>query len=121
VKIEVDIEQIAALTRLNCDHVIFSGNEYLHCDKNNNAETRGACCNSCWTRRWAERVIANAWLNRKEQKEPFMAEAINAIRSLLFYVEKYGWTGPSDATLEACRDVMKRYVAANAGSELGNE
>jgi len=58
-KLEIEREQIEALTKLNCDHVIF-GDESQHCDKNDNDAKRGACCNSCWTRRWAEGVLANA-------------------------------------------------------------
>jgi len=34
--IKIRREQIEPLTRLNCDHVIFSGNELQHCNKNNN-------------------------------------------------------------------------------------
>ena len=56
-KIEVEREAIESLTKLNCDHVIFSGDVDQHCDKKDGE--RGACCNSCWTRRWAENVLSN--------------------------------------------------------------
>jgi len=49
--------ELLALTKFNCDHVIFSGNEEMHCDKNENDLKRGACCNSCWVRRWAKQKL----------------------------------------------------------------
>ena len=52
-KIEVDKSELETLTKFNCDHVIHSNNEQAHCDLNNNDIKRGACCNSCWIRRWA--------------------------------------------------------------------
>lgn len=58
-KISVSKNEIEVLTRLNCDHVIFSGDNKQHCDENDNDAKRGACCNSCWTRRWAVNVLKN--------------------------------------------------------------
>ena len=60
-KIIVSREAIELLTTMNCDHVIFSGDPEQHCDKKDSE--RGACCNSCWTRRWAIEVLKN---NKKE-------------------------------------------------------
>ena len=56
-KIEVEREAIELFTQLNCDHVITTGDKDQHCDKKDGE--RGACCNSCWTRRWAESVLSN--------------------------------------------------------------
>lgn len=53
----IPMSELVALTKLNCDHVIFSSNEEMHCDKNNNDVKRGACCNSCWTRKWAKQKL----------------------------------------------------------------
>jgi len=44
-------DPLETLASFNCDHVIFSGDDDQHCDKH---PERGACCNSCWARRWAE-------------------------------------------------------------------
>lgn len=52
--IRIERGEIEYLTKLNCDHVIF-GSEEQHCDLKD--EERGGCCNSCWTRRWAERKL----------------------------------------------------------------
>jgi len=49
--------EIKSLSTLNCDHVIFSNDNETHCDKNGNDSKRGACCNSCWTRRWAKQKL----------------------------------------------------------------
>ena len=52
--IQVTKKELKYLASFNCDHVIFSGIEDAHCEKDNNEINRGACCNSCWVRRWAK-------------------------------------------------------------------
>lgn len=49
--------ELEALTKFNCDHVIFSGKDRMHCDVNTNDAKRGACCNSCYVRRWAKQKL----------------------------------------------------------------
>lgn len=49
--------ELKSLSVLNCDHVIFNNSEDSHCEKHGNEERRGACCNSCWVRRWAKQKL----------------------------------------------------------------
>lgn len=46
------------MASFGCSHVIFSGRESEHCDKKD--IERGACCNSCWARRSAQRYLPQA-------------------------------------------------------------
>ena len=55
---EISKNEILLLSKLNCDHVIFSGDKSQHCDLNDNELERGAACNSCWVRRWAKGKLA---------------------------------------------------------------
>jgi hypothetical protein len=61
---KVSRESLKYLASLNCDHVI-SGDESQHCNKNDNELKRGACCNSCWVRRWAKGILKGAIKNGK--------------------------------------------------------
>jgi hypothetical protein len=49
-----DIEYIASF---NCEWVTQTGKEDQHCDLKDGE--RGACCNSCWARRWAKGQLSS--------------------------------------------------------------
>lgn len=53
--ISVPKKDLEYLGSFGCEHVIQSGDAEQHCDKKDGV--RGACCNSCWARRWAKQKL----------------------------------------------------------------